>query len=174
MKIQIKNGRLVDPATGTDARADLQIAEGRVVRASDFTADRVIDASGCVVAPGFVDLAARLRAPGVEFKATLRSELAAAVAGGITSVASPPDADPPLDEPGLVEMLKYRAQTIDLARLFPLGAFTQGLAGERLTEMTELRDAGCIAFSQADAPLLDTQVLYRGLQYAATFGFPII
>ena len=124
----------------------------------------------CIVAPGFVDLAARLREPGLEHKATLESELAAAAAGGVTSLACPPDTDPPLDEPGLVEMLKHRARVINQAHVYPVGALTLGLRGETLTEMSELAEAGCVAFSNADVPLPDTQMLFRALQYAGTFG----
>ncbi len=138
-----------------------------------FRADRTIDAAGLVVAPGLVDLAARLREPGFEYKATLESEMLAAVAGGVTSLACPPDTDPPLDEPGLVEMLTRRARSLNLARVYPVGALTAKLEGERLTEMAELADHGCVAFSQANAPITDTQVLWRALQYAATFGFAV-
>jgi dihydroorotase len=120
-----------------------------------------------------VDLSARLREPGFEHKATLESEMAAAVAGGVTSLACPPDTDPPLDEPGLVEMLKYRARSLNQAHVYPLGALTQGLKGERLTEMAELHDAGCVAFSQADVPVSDNQVLLRAMQYATTFGYTV-
>jgi dihydroorotase len=105
--------------------------------------------------------------------ATLESEMDAAVAGGVTSLACPPDTDPPLDEPGLVEMLKFRAKNLNRARVYPIGALTQGLRGERLTEMAELRDSGCVAFSQADAPIKDTQVLFLAMQYASTFGFSV-
>ena len=133
----------------------------------------MIDAAGLVVCPGLVDLSARLREPGFEYKATLESEMQAAVAGGVTSLVCPPDTDPPLDEPGLVEMLKFRARSLNQARVFPLGALTQGLKGERLTEMAELHDAGCVAFSQADAPISDKQVLMRALEYATTFGFAV-
>jgi len=124
----------------------------------------------CIVAPGFVDLAARLREPGLEHKATLESELAAAAAGGVTSLACPPDTDPPLDEPGLVQMLKHRARVINEAHVYPIGALTLGLRGETLTEMCELAEAGCVAFSHADVPLPDTQMLFRAMQYAGTFG----
>ena len=175
MKILIKNGRLIDPKNKLDTKSDLYIVAGKIAAAGKspdgFHANRVIDASGLVVCPGLIDLSARLREPGFEYKATLESELLAAVAGGVTSLACPPDTDPPLDEPGLVEMLKHRAKTLNLAHVYPLGALTVGLAGERLTEMAELRDAGCVGFSHANVPLMDNQVLWRALQYATTFGF---
>jgi len=129
--------------------------------------------SGCVVAPGLIDLSARLREPGFEYKATLESEMNAAVAGGVTSLACPPDTDPPLDEPGLVDMLRRRAKALERARVYPIGALTVKLQGETLTEMGQLADAGCVAFSQANVALRDTQVLWRALQYAATFGFSV-
>jgi dihydroorotase len=172
MKLLIKGGRIVDPASERDSTGNLYLAEGKV--ADEFSnAERVIDARGLVVSPGFIDLAARLREPGEEYKATLASEMDAAVAGGVTSLACPPDTDPPLDEPGLVDMLRRRAKSLSRARLYPIGALTAKLKGEALTEMAELAEAGCLAFSQANAPLADTQVLWRALQYAATFGFPV-
>jgi dihydroorotase len=177
MQIHIKNARLIDPSTGSDSVRDLFIADRRIAGAgaapSGFRAERVIDGEGLVVCPALVDLSARLREPGFEYKATLESEMQAAVAGGIASLVCPPDTDPPLDEPGLVEMLKFRARSLNQARVFPLGALTQGLKGERLTEMAVLRDAGCVAFSQADAPIGDKQVLMRALEYATTFGFSV-
>ncbi len=177
MKIHIKNGRLVDPKNNVDAQKDVFIAAGKVVAVGvmpeGFHANRVIEAGGLVVCPGLVDLSARLREPGYEYKATLESEMLAAVAGGVTSLVCPPDTDPPLDEPGLVEMLKHRAKSLNQARVFPLGALTQKLAGERLTEMAELTDAGCIGFSHADAPIADTNVLLHAMEYAATFGFAV-
>ena len=177
MKIHIKGGRVVDPGSGVDKLEDVFIAAGKVVALgaapSGFHASRVVDATGMVVCPGLVDLSARLREPGYEYKATLESEMAAAVAGGVTSLVCPPDTDPPLDEPGLVEMLKHRARILNQAHVYPLGALTQGLKGERITEMAELLDAGCVAFSQADAPMSDNQVLLRAMQYASTFGYPV-
>ncbi|MEW6562485.1 MAG: dihydroorotase [Pseudomonadota bacterium] len=177
MNIQIKNGRLIDPRNGVDARQDVYIAAGRIAAIGaapeGFQADKVIDAEGLAIMPGLVDLAARLREPGYEYKATLESEMDAAVAGGITSLACPPDTDPALDEPGLVEMLKHRARALNQANVYPVGALTYGLKGAELTEMAELADAGCVAFSQADAPLNDTRVLMRAMQYAATFGFSV-
>jgi len=177
VKILIRNGTLIDPAAGAESKQDLYIADGRIAAVgrapADFRADRMIDASGLAVSPGLVDLAARLREPGFEYKATLESEMAAALAGGVTSLVCLPDTDPPLDEPGLVEMLKFRARSSRGARVYPLGALTQGLKGERLTEMAELRDAGCIGYSQGDAPISDNQVMLRALQYATSFGFGV-
>jgi dihydroorotase len=177
MKIQIKNGKLIDPAGGTERVQDLFIAEGRIaavgVMPGGFNPDRVVDASGLAVSPGLVDLSARLREPGLEYKATLESEMQAAVAGGVTSLVCPPDTDPPLDEPGLVEMLKFRARSLNQARVYPLGALTQGLKGERLTEMAQLHDAGCVAFGQPGTTMTDNQVLLRSLEYATTFGFAV-
>ncbi len=177
MNIHIKNGRLIDPKNKTDAVRDVFIIAGKIAAIGaapkDFVAGQVIDASGLIVAPGLVDLAARLREPGYEYMATLESEMEAAVAGGVTSLACPPDTDPPLDEPGLVEMLKHRARNLNQARVYPIGALTTALKGQELTEMAELADAGCVAFSQADAPLSDTRVLMRAMQYAATFNFPV-
>ena len=177
MKILITNGRVIDPASGIDRQADVAIADGKVLAIgstpADFRADRTLDAQGCLVVPGLVDLAARLREPGYEHEGMLESEMAAAVAGGVTSLVCPPDTDPVLDEPGLVEMLKFRAEKMQSARLFPLGALTRGLAGEVLTEMAELTEAGCIGFGQADIPLGNTQVLQRALLYASTFGYTV-
>lgn len=172
MRLHIKNARIVDPASGKEGSGELFVADGRIA-AEGGTADRVIDAKGLVLAPGFIDLSARLREPGHEYKATLESELDAAVAGGVTSLACPPDTDPALDEPGLVDMLRRRAKALSRARVFPVGALTVKLEGERLTEMGQLSDAGCVAFSQANAPLADAQVLWRALQYAATFGYAV-
>lgn len=172
MRLHIKNARIVDPASGREGSGELFVADGRIA-AEGGKADRVIDAKGLVLAPGFIDLSARLREPGDEYKATLESELDAAVAGGVTSLACPPDTDPALDEPGLVDMLRRRAKALSRARVFPIGALTVKLEGERLTEMGQLSDAGCVAFSQANAPLADAQVLWRALQYASTFGYAV-
>jgi dihydroorotase len=172
MKLLIKGGRIVDPASGRDEVGDVFVADGRISGKKEKT-DQTIDAKGLVVAPGLIDLAARLREPGHETKAGLESEMDAAVAGGVTSLACPPDTVPPLDEPGLVDMLRRRAKALARARVYPVGALTVKLAGERLTEMSVLAHAGCVAFSQANVPVADTQVLWRALQYAATFGFPV-
>ncbi|NMM08957.1 MAG: dihydroorotase [Polaromonas sp.] len=177
MKLLIKNGRVIDPASKFDQVGDVAIAAGRIVSLKgatvNFEPNKIIDATGCIVAPGLIDLSARLREPGYEHEGMLESELAAAVAGGVTSLVCPPDTDPVLDEPGLVEMLKFRAEKLHQSRVFPLGALTRALKGEALTEMVELTEAGCVGFSQAEVPLASTQVLMRALQYAATFGYTV-
>ena len=177
MKILIQNGRVIDPASGLDRACGVALAAGRIIGIGQvpagFAPNRTIDATGCIVAPGLVDLAVRLREPGHEHEGMLESEMGAAVAGGVTSVVCPPDTDPVLDEPGLVEMLKFRAEKLHQSRLFPLGALTRTLSGEVLTEMAELTEAGCVGFTQAEVPLASTQVLQRALQYAATFGYTV-
>src|SRR5690349_14357532 len=149
MRIEIRNGRLIDPKNAIDRIASIYIAAGKVAGIDSppngWSANRVIDARDLIVCPGLIDIAARLREPGFEYKATLESEMDAAVAGGVTSLACPPDTDPPLDEPGLVEMLKYRAHSLNKAHVYPIGALSVRLAGEELTEMGELAEAGCVA-----------------------------
>lgn len=177
MKLQITNGRLIDPANQIDAKQDLFIIDGKVAAIgkapAGFVAEQKIDASGLIVAPGLVDLSVRLREPGYEYKATLESELQAALAGGVTSLVCPPDTDPALDEPGLVEMLVHRARSLNQSHVYPLGALTIALKGHELTEMAELTEAGCVGFSQAEHAIQDTTVLLRALQYAQTFGYTV-
>ena len=177
MKILIQGGRVINPATNFDEVCDVAIAAGHIVAikniASDFVPNKTINAKDCIVMPGLVDLAARLREPGYEHEGMLQSELNAAVAGGVTSLVCMPDTDPVLDEAGLIEMLKFRSERQQQSRVFPLGALTQGLKGETLTEMSGLFDAGCVGFSQAEVPLENTQVLQRALQYASTFGYTV-
>lgn len=170
MNIEIRNGRVIDPKNDIDQNnLSLFISGRRIVGVgappAGFEATETIDAHGHVVCPGFVDLGARLN--------SIEAELAAAVAGGVTSVVVPPDADPPLDEPELADRLVHRAKEIGKARVYPLGALTLGLKGERLTEMAGLRKAGCVAFSQAKVPVVDTQSLMHALEYAASFGFTV-
>ncbi len=177
MRVAICDGLIVDPVSGVERQGGVFVDNEHIVAVGQspvgFKADRIIDARGMIVAPGLVDLAARLREPGFEYKATLASELQAAVAGGVTTLVCPPDTDPPLDEPGLVEMLTRRAMNLSLAHVHPLGALTAKLEGEGLAEMTVLAEAGCVAFSQGDVPLVDTLLMWRALQYAATFNYAV-
>jgi dihydroorotase len=177
MRSEIRGAIVVDPATKREAAGSIYIDDGVIAaldRAPDgWRADETLDAKGLVAAPGLVDLSARLREPGFEYKATLESEMQAAVAGGVTTLACPPDTDPPLDEPGLVEMLTRRARSLQSARVHPLGALTVGLAGTRLAEMAELTEAGCVGFFQGRARLPDMATLLQAMRYAATFGYTV-
>lgn len=169
MNIEIKNGRVICPKNAIDRSISLYIADGKIAGLGEapagFVAEQTIDATGCVVSPGLIDLGARLN--------SIEAELAAAVAGGVTSVVVPPDADPPLDEPELADRLVHRGEEIGKARVLPLGALTLGLNGERLAELAGLKKAGCVAFSQAGKTIVDTEALLRAMEYAATFGFAV-
>jgi dihydroorotase len=175
MRLVIRHGRLIDPASNHDAVADLYIADGRIAAVggapAGFAAEREIDARGLVVAPGLVDLCARMREPGAE--GALKREMRAALAGGVTGVVCPPDTDPPLDEPGLVRMLRQRSREAAGARLYPLGALTAGLTGAVLAEIETLAEAGCVAFMQTRALPHDNGVLLQILRYAKTFDLPL-
>ena len=176
-RIEIAGARVVDPASRRDAAGSIFIADGKIAaldKAPDgFRADETIDAKGLVACPGLVDLSVRLREPGSEYKATLETEMRAAVLGGVTTLACPPDTDPPLDEPGLVEMLRRRAGSVEGVRVRPLGALTVGLKGEKLAEMAQLTDAGCVGFFQGHAPMADPATLLQAMRYASTFGYTV-
>jgi len=173
--LAIENGRVVDPSTGLDALRNVYIADGRIAALgtapAGFRAERVIDASGLVLAPGLVDLCARMREPGSE--GALRGEMRAALAGGVTGVVCPPDTNPPLDEPGLVRMLRQRSREAAGARLYPLAALTAGLAGQALAEMHTLAEVGCVAFAQTACLPANLGTLLQALRYARTFDLPV-
>jgi len=177
VRLAIVNGRIVDPANGIDAERDLYIADGSIVAVGEapagFQAERRIDAAGKVVCPGLVDLSARLREPGQEHKATIASETRAAASAGITSLCCPPDTDPVVDTPAVAELIRRRAEAAGFARVYTLGALTQALDGQRLSEMAALKAAGCIGVSNALVPLANTQVLRRAMEYAATFDLTV-
>ncbi len=172
MKLRIHSGRIVDPANGLDETGNLCIVDGRIaaVGASPegFTPDQEIDASGLVVCPGLVDLQARLREPGHEHKGTIESETAAAAAGGITTLCCPPDTDPVTDTPAVANLIQELARRAGNTRVLPIGALTPELGGEQICEMLILSQAGCIAFSNAERAIVNTEVLRRAMEYAAT------
>ncbi|CAO3869960.1 dihydroorotase [Achromobacter mucicolens] len=171
MRLHIANGRLIDPANGVDGQHDLYIASGRIIAVGaapdGFQADRRIDANGLAVLPGLIDLSARVAQAGHTGFAP--AELRAALAGGVTRLVLPPDAESPLDEPTKVEALMRHAQA-GQCTVHPLGAMTVGLAGETLTEMALLARAGCIAFSQGESIMADTRVLWGAMRYASGLG----
>ena len=175
--ISITGGRLIDPANGIDEQLDLHITGEQILAIGDtppgFEADTLIDATGQVVCPGLIDLAASLREPGQENKATIASETAAAARGGITTLVCTPDTLPVIDTPAVWELIRRRAKACAQARVLATGALTQGLAGEQLSEMAALQAAGCVAMGNANQPLASTLVERRALEYAATFGLTV-
>jgi dihydroorotase len=176
-RISIRHGRLIDPANGLDRDIDLHLADGRVLAIGDapdgFHPDRTLDARGLIVCPGFVDLSARLREPGLEQKATIASETRAAAAAGITTLCCPPDTSPVVDTPAVAQLIQQIAQRAGFARVLPAGATTRGLEGKQITEMAALKLAGCPVLSQAERPIRSAQVQRRAMEYAATFGLTL-
>ncbi|MFP4496339.1 MAG: dihydroorotase, partial [Halochromatium sp.] len=172
--LTIANGRVLDPASGLDQITDLHLSGGRILALGPapegFEPQRLIDATGLVVCPGLVDLCARLREPGLEHKGTIESETRAAVAGGITTLCCPPDTSPVIDTPAVAQLIRRRAKTRGQVRVLPVGALTKGLAGQQISEMAALKEAGCPAVGNADHPIRNTRVKRRALEYAATFG----
>lgn len=177
MRTMIQGGRVIDPASQTDTIADLFIADGRITGLGQppagFIPEQVIDARKLIVCPGLIDLCARLREPGQEQKATIASETGAAAASGITTLVCPPDTDPVIDEPAVVEWIRRRAKFAGQARVLALGALTHRLRGERLAEMAALKEAGCVGVSDGGRPVANSRVLRRALEYAATFDLTV-
>lgn len=176
MRSVIRNGHVVDPVNQIDRICDVYIADKRIVAVGaapdGFSAEHEIDAGGQVVCPGLVDLCARLREPGHEHKATIASETAAAAAAGITTLCCPPDTDPIIDTPAVAQLVRRRAQQAGHARLVPLGALTHGLAGEQLSEMAELLEAGCVGVGNVGG-MVNSQIMRRAMEYASTQGLTV-
>jgi len=172
VRLKISHGRIIDPANNIDQTGNLFIDKGRILAIGrspkGFKPQKEINASNKIVCPGFIDLCARLREPGEEYKATIASETTAAVASGITSICCPPDTIPVIDTPAVAELIFQRSSTSKKSKVFPLGALTHGLKGETLAEMDTLKSAGCIGVSNAYAPIVDTEVLRRAFEYAVT------
>ena len=175
----LKGGRVVDPAAGIDGAADVLIRDGRVARVGPGLEAEpgavVVDVpAGCVVCPGFVDMHVHLREPGAEHRETVATGVAAAVAGGFTAVACMPDTEPANDEAGVTGLILAKAAEAGLARVHPIGAVTKGRAGRQLAAIGELRDAGCVAVSDAGRPVADAILMRRALEYAAMCGMAVI
>ena len=177
MKLRISNGRIIDPASQLDGQFDLLISDGNIVAITehhdDFTADQTIDANGLIVCPGLVDLCSRLREPGQEHTATIDSETRAAVAGGITSLAIPPDTDPVIDTPAVIELIEDRAKKAGRAMVHTIGALTQDLKGEFLAEMAALKSAGSVGVSNSLSPIKNSVIQRRAMEYAATLDLTL-
>ena len=176
-RILLQGGRLLCPASGRDETGDLLIDDHNIAQiGGDIKADdaEVISCQGLVVAPGLIDLHVHLRQPGHEYKETIASGTAAAAAGGFTAVACMPNTSPVNDSRAVTDFILETAAKKASARVYPVGAITMGLQGAELTEMAELQEAGCIAVTDDGMPVADSRLLRRALEYAATFGIPVI
>ena len=177
MKIRIKNGRVIDPASQFDARQDIYISDGKVIAIGEqldgFEADKTIDATGLIVCPGLIDLSVRLREPGQEHTATILTETKSAAAGGITTVCVPPDTAPVIDNPTVVELIEDRAKKSGRSMVLTMGAMTQNLNSELLAEMARLKAAGCVGISNGLSPIKNSVILQRAMAYAATLDMTV-
>jgi dihydroorotase len=177
MSISIVNGRVIDPANHIDAQLDIHIAGNSIVALgaapTNFQAQEIIDATGCIVCPGLVDIAVRSPYPGYPAKGSLASETAAAAKGGITTLICSPNTQPVIDTPAVVELIHRKARELAQARVLTTAALTRGLDGSQLSDMATLKKAGCVACSNADQPLANTLVERRALEYATTFNIPV-
>jgi len=178
MRIKIINGRLIDPAQNIDQLGALYIEKDKIVgllnAPAGFVADKTIDAQGQIVCPGFIDLSARLREPGQSNKGTIESETKAAASAGFTSLCVPPDSNPVTDSVEVVELLKDKAEKYHYSQVYPVAALTKKLAGSELSSLYALKNAGCIAVSQAHHPIQDLLILRRAMEYAATHDLLLI
>src|SRR5262245_65098634 len=178
MDLLIRNGRIVDPANGVDAPGDVLIQAGRVVRVGPRleapAGIETIDAEGRVIAPGFIDIHVHLREPGQEYKETIASGTRAAAAGGLSAVACMANTEPVNDTRAVTDYILAEARAHGVVRVYPIGAVTRGLGGRELADLGELAEAGCVAYSDDGRPVMHSGLLRRALEYAQTFGKPLI
>jgi dihydroorotase len=178
MDICLRGGRVIDPARGFDAEADVLLAGGVVAKIAKSIADgpgiRTLDARGCWVVPGLIDLHTHLREPGQEYKEDIATGTRAAAAGGYTAVCAMPNTVPPNDNRSVSELMVRRAAEVGVVRVYPVGAISKGLKGESLAEMGELKDAGCVAVSDDGHPVMNAELMRRAMEYARTFGLTVV
>jgi dihydroorotase len=177
VKLLIKGGRLIDPAQEIDAASDVLVDGDRIAAVDEILADNraeVIHAAGLIVAPGFIDLHVHLREPGEEYKETIATGAAAAVAGGFTAVCSMPNTHPVNDNASVTGFIIDKAGEAGLARVYPIGAITRGLGGEELAEMAEMKAAGVVAVSDDGRPVMNSQVMRHGMEYARDHGLVVV
>jgi dihydroorotase len=176
-RLLIKHARVVDPSQRLDAGLDILIADGKIARLAERITERdveVLDATGLVAAPGFIDIHAHLREPGFEYKETIASGAAAAVAGGFTAVCCMPNTKPVNDNAAVTEFIRARAAEAGLARVYPIGAVSKGLEGTELAEIGEMVRAGAVAFSDDGMPVHNAYLMRRVLEYARLFKVPVV
>ena len=176
-RLLIKHGRVVDPSQRLDEGLNVLIVDGKVARIAERIEDKeadIFDATGLVIAPGFVDVHVHLREPGFEYKETIATGTAAAVAGGFTSVCCMPNTQPVNDNAAVTEFIRARAAEAGLAHVYPIGAVSKGLQGEELAEMGEMARAGAVAFSDDGKPVHNSYLMRRALEYAQLFDVPVV
>src|SRR5215469_1820885 len=176
-RLLIKNGRVIDPASGLDAQADVLVEDGRIaaVRPAISAGDaELIDAAGTIVAPGFIDMHVHLREPGIEHAETIESGSKAAVAGGFTSICCMPNTIPVNDSPTVTRYIKERARQIAVCHVYPIGAITKGSAGEEIAPIGGMKAAGVVAISDDGRPVMNARVTRRAMEFARSFDLPLI
>jgi dihydroorotase len=178
MSLIIRNGRVVDPSSGTDAVQDVWIADGRIHRVGRAlkvpASVEVLDATSKVVCPGFIDMHVHLREPGFEYKETIASGTRAAAAGGFTAIACMANTFPVNDNRAVTDYILARAKVEGVVRVYPIGAVTRNLEGKQLAELAELAEAGCVAFSDDGKCVMNAELYRRAMEYALPFGTPVI
>jgi dihydroorotase len=178
MKVLLKGGRVVDPASNRDGEFDVLIDGDRIAKIGKALpadgADVMPLESGCIVAPGLIDIHVHLREPGQEHKETIATGAASAVAGGFTAVACMPNTDPINDHPGITDLILKKAAAAGLARVYPIGAVSMGSRGDQLSELAAQKDAGCVAFTDDGRPVASALLMRRALEYAGMLGLPIV
>ena len=177
MKMLLKGGTLIDPASHREGQTDLLIDKGKVAGVGkDLSANgaKVVEVDGLWVTPGLIDMHVHFRQPGREDKETIESGSRAATKGGFTSVCPMANTEPVVDHRGLVEFILQEAQRVSLVRIYPIGAVTKGQKGEELAELGELYESGCVAFSDDGHPIQSSLVMRRALEYTGMYGLPII
>jgi dihydroorotase len=178
MKLLLKGARVIDPSQKMDARMDILIEGGKIsgcssnIKASQDVS--VVDLTGMIVAPGLIDMHVHLREPGLEYKETIASGSAAAVAGGFTSIACMPNTEPVNDNRSITEFIRRKAAEANLANVYPIGAISIGSEGRQLTEFWDLKEAGILALSDDGKPVMDAALMRRALEYASSLDLPVI
>ncbi len=177
MTLLIKNGRVIDPASGYDGIADVSIEDGfiRGVGANlSAPGAEVFDASGLIVTPGFIDMHVHLREPGFEHAETIESGSRAAAAGGFTSICPMPNTAPVNDNATVTSYIVEKARRHAVVNVFPIGAITKGSKGEELAEIGSMKEAGAVAISDDGRPVMNARVMRRAMEFARSFGIPVI
>jgi len=178
-ELLIRGGTVIDPGNGVEAKRDILVRDGRIAAVSEPSSKKTqvaesIDANGCIVTPGLIDMHVHLREPGYEYKETVETGTRAAVAGGFTAVACMANTNPVNDNAAVTEYIRERAAVANLARVYPIGAVSKGLKGQELAEIGEMYRAGIVAISDDGMPIMNGGLMRRALEYSAMFGLPVI